>query len=383
MHGALRQQLRDLGGREIGHLDVRQVGDGAAIVARAARLDQLEPGALEERLGVLLQAALGRHRDHERRAHFPLRTAASRSIQTAKPTAGIGSRRAEPREQAVVAPAGDQLPGGARARVVELEHEAGVVVEAAAEAGREADAGDVDAARGQKAGAALEQVERGIERDAGRRAPARAARPPPRRDRRRWRGISRSARASRAGSELCAPSADCSRKRSAISPTERPPTAVMPAIESRSVTSACAPFGSEPASAASTPWYSGRPCAAAAMVRRSRSCASEDLRLKSLIRRRFQAGARSSAATSAENSADVADADVGLRQPVMRGGVEPERQHLGIGRRLVGAAERLDAGLQEFARRLVRDSGRPGRDSRSPRPCRPRTRPDSRARPGW
>ena len=50
---------------------------------------------------------------------------------------------------------------------MQLEHEAGVVVEAAAEGGGEADAGDVDAARGKKAGAALEQVERGVERDPG------------------------------------------------------------------------------------------------------------------------------------------------------------------------------------------------------------------------
>ena len=93
--------------------------------------------------------------------------AASRSIQTAKPTAGIGGRAAEPREQAVVAAAGDQLAGSRALRIVQLEHEAGVVVEAAAEGGGEADARDVDAARGQEAGAALEQVERGIERDLG------------------------------------------------------------------------------------------------------------------------------------------------------------------------------------------------------------------------
>ena len=69
MHGALRQQLGDLRRREIGHLDARQIGDGAAIVARAARLDELEPGAREERFGVLLQAALGRHGDDEGAAH--------------------------------------------------------------------------------------------------------------------------------------------------------------------------------------------------------------------------------------------------------------------------------------------------------------------------
>ena len=69
MHRALRQQVDDLGGREIGHLDAGQVGDRAAIVALAARLDELEPGAREEGLGVFLQPALGRHRDDERRAH--------------------------------------------------------------------------------------------------------------------------------------------------------------------------------------------------------------------------------------------------------------------------------------------------------------------------
>src|SRR4051794_17574184 len=74
---------------------------------------------------------------------------------------------AEPREQTIVAPAGNQLAGRLRARVIKFEHEAGVVVEAAAERGGEADAADVDAARGKKAGAALEQVERGVERDVG------------------------------------------------------------------------------------------------------------------------------------------------------------------------------------------------------------------------
>src|SRR5262249_61714642 len=49
----------------------------------------------------------------------------------------------------------------------QLEHAAGIVVEAAAERGGKLDAGDVDAARGEKAGAALEQIERGVELEAG------------------------------------------------------------------------------------------------------------------------------------------------------------------------------------------------------------------------
>jgi len=135
---------------------------------------------------------------------------------------------------------------------MKLEHEAGVVVEATAERGGEADAADVDAARGKKAGAALEQVEVAssamlASRAKARRSAAASSGSPP-----IARNFSIKARVSR-GSEIWAPSADCSRKRSAISSTERPPTAVMPAIESRSVTSAWAASGSEPASAASTP----------------------------------------------------------------------------------------------------------------------------------
>ena len=69
MHGALRELRGDFGGREIGDLDAVEPGDGAAIVARAARLDQREAGAGEEGLGVLLQPALGRHGEDQRRAH--------------------------------------------------------------------------------------------------------------------------------------------------------------------------------------------------------------------------------------------------------------------------------------------------------------------------
>ena len=40
MHGAGRELRGDFGGRQIGDLDAVEPGDGAAIVARAARLDQ-------------------------------------------------------------------------------------------------------------------------------------------------------------------------------------------------------------------------------------------------------------------------------------------------------------------------------------------------------
>src|SRR3982074_933842 len=74
---------------------------------------------------------------------------------------------AEPREPTAIESARHQLADGLRAGVVKLEHEPGVIIEAAAEGGGKADATDVDAACGKKAGAALEQVERGVERDLG------------------------------------------------------------------------------------------------------------------------------------------------------------------------------------------------------------------------
>ena len=60
----------DLGRRQERHLDAVEPRHGAAIVARAARLDEVEAGAGEKRLGVLLQPAFRRHREDEG-AHGP------------------------------------------------------------------------------------------------------------------------------------------------------------------------------------------------------------------------------------------------------------------------------------------------------------------------
>ncbi len=51
--------------------------------------------------------------------------------------------------------------------------------------------------------------------------------------------------------------------------------------------------------------------------------------------------------------ADVAHADFGRGDAELGKGFEPERKHLGVGCRGVGAAERLDAGLQEFIGAVV------------------------------
>ena len=45
---------------------------------------------------------------------------------------------------------------------------------------------------------------------------------------------------------------------------------------------------------------------------------------------------------------DIADADFRRGHAINRGGFEAEREHFGVGRRLVVAAEGFDAGLQEF-----------------------------------
>ena len=88
-----RRELRgDFGGRQIRDLDAVEAGDRAAIIARAARLDESSPARAKKRFGVLLQPALGRHREDEAaRSCARLPRSASRSSQTAKPTAGIGA----------------------------------------------------------------------------------------------------------------------------------------------------------------------------------------------------------------------------------------------------------------------------------------------------
>src|SRR5215207_4268792 len=72
--------------------------------------------------------------------------------------------RAEPGKQAVIPAPRDQLTCGASRRVVQLEYKSAVIVETAAECGGKADGGDVQAARGEQAGTALEQVQCRIER---------------------------------------------------------------------------------------------------------------------------------------------------------------------------------------------------------------------------
>ena len=76
---------------------------------------------------------------------------------------------------------------------------------------------------------------------------------------------------------------------------------------------------------------------------------------------------------------DVAHADVRRRQAVMRGRLETEREHLGVGGGGVGAAEGLDAGLQEFGRAVAAVAEHRAEIAEALRAARPRARRDSRA----
>ena len=113
--GAAGGELRDdLGGRQEQHLDVGHAGERAAIVARAARLREDEPGAGEEGGGVLLQPALdGTARTSgPRRLMAPLRDDAVEPERAADGRDRLGAPRCCSRP-VVAAAADDGLAVGA------------------------------------------------------------------------------------------------------------------------------------------------------------------------------------------------------------------------------------------------------------------------------
>src|SRR5271166_1600864 len=83
--------------------------------------------------------------------------------------AGGGDRACatEPRKQSVVTSARHKLAFDPLVRIMQFEYNSGVIVDSAPERGGKPDAADVDAARGQKAGAAFEQIKGRIERHIG------------------------------------------------------------------------------------------------------------------------------------------------------------------------------------------------------------------------
>ena len=354
MHRPLRQLRGDLGGRQVGDLDVVEARDRAAIVARAARLHRAR-GRRARRTLAPAPAAGPWREPRGSAARSCGRSRASRGARSRPPGRRPESDRRCPAAPACRRSARRRRAGGRRGapdraartrRRCSSRRRGHSAVEKRMRA-------DVDAAGGEKPGAAFEQVERGVERDAG-IGRERAQMPPrPRRDRRRWRGTARSARASPAAGRAPAPSAACSRNRSAISSTDRPPTAVMPAIDRRSVTSACAACGSEPASAVSTPWYSGR-AVDASSASRSRSCSRLSARLKSFTSRRFQAGGRSTRGDQRGEQADVAQADFRRRRGRSAAVASmPSESVSASAAAMSWRPNDFDAGLQELGRRLA------------------------------
>ena len=81
--------------------------------------------------------------------------------------------------------------------------------------------------------------------------------------------------------------------------------------------------------------------------------------------------------------ADIADADVRRRQSEMRGRLQTEREHFRVGRRDIGAPERFDAGLQDFARAIAAIAEHRAEIERSLARCRISARRDRLARPEW
>src|SRR5687768_14971051 len=91
MRGALRELRGTIRRGKIGNFHIPEAGDAAAVFPRPARLHEGWSRAGKKSFGVFLQAALRRHRKDKRTAHVARPWPASRSIQTAKPTAGIGT----------------------------------------------------------------------------------------------------------------------------------------------------------------------------------------------------------------------------------------------------------------------------------------------------
>ena len=245
----------DLGGREKGHFDAGQIGDRAAIVARAAPLHEFEPGAGEERrrrspaavpsrgrrgragspfvIAALPSAAIARPRSpRRRREDRSMRRAGAPARHSARRRApgGIAARRRRPLRRRSRCNSRDRArrPRNRRTRRT-------VMPRAARKPTRWSNESSAAPSRGRRPPPAA--------------AAARRRRPDRPRSPRKRRRIA-CCSALTPGSERAAA---CSRNRSAISPAVRPPTGTMPAIASRSSTSALAPAWSARSSAASTP----------------------------------------------------------------------------------------------------------------------------------
>ena len=88
-------------------------------------------------------------------------------------------------------------------------------------------------------------------------------------------------------------------------------------------------------------------------VSRSRSCVEVALAVEILLQPPLPGRREIERVHERGEQADIADADVRRRQSEMRGRLQAEREHFGVGGRDIGASERFDAGLQDFARAVA------------------------------
>ena len=337
-----------------------EISDRAAIVPRAARLDEIKPGARKECVRVLLQASF--------RGAPQLMSEACSCIAPArrepfdphrKPDRWNGCARSQPTEKAVIASAGHKLAGRRRARIVQFEDKAGVVIGSMRRTQSKADARDIER-RAPKCGAALElrSKSRRSRSSFASLSKPRAARPPlhPRPP-----SIARSSRSAR---EVAATAATSARQRSQpvrgsgpqSSPTERPPKyAVIPAIEQqvRDQQMRRLRIGACERRQHALIFRSVRAMHADARVDRD-PCAERTLVVENPLDGppASRQARRSSAAISCTQRARHRRPRISGhgRAPSPRGCIEAQREHLRVRRRDIGAAEGFDASLDEFGR---------------------------------
>ena len=231
---------------------------------------------------------------------------------------------------------------------MQLEHEAGVVVEAAAERGRELDARNVDAARGEEAGAALEQVERRRERDFGlgrERAKLRGGLVGIARHRQepfdQGAGLARQRVGGAERGLLQKALGDLTDRATA----DRADTGDREKIGDQRARAFGIGAGQRSEHALVLRARVGAGQRQHVEVVREGGLAVEVLHQPALPRR-----CEIERSDQRGEQPDVAQANFRRGHVVVGDGVEAERQHLGVGRRLVGTAKGFNAGLQELRR---------------------------------
>ena len=131
--------MHDLGRRDVDDLDAVEPVERAAIAALVTALAQGEPGPLEQLGDLVLEPALGGDGDGELRRHH------ATPLDGGKQALGVDgradgrhvARRAEIGEQTVIAAAAGDLARVALSPDLDLEHEARIIFEVAAELGGE------------------------------------------------------------------------------------------------------------------------------------------------------------------------------------------------------------------------------------------------------